>query len=143
MNVVGIDPGKLTGIFSSALNMGWEVEPDQVVAILDEMLDCPGSIDVIGMEKYVMRPQGKGRRMTAQPDALDVMGRVRQYAEDHGIELVEAQPNVTKRIVPDKLLRRARWKHTTRDGHADDGARAAGWAILVKNPEEFAKIFKM
>lgn len=141
MNVAGIDPGKLTGIFTSDQpTLGWEVEPEQVTDVLDQIRGDVG-IDIIAMERYVMRPHGK--RMTAQPDALDVMGRVRQYALDHRIVLVEAQPNVTKRIVPDKLLRRARWWHQTRDGHINDAARAAGWGILTRDPALFAEIFKM
>lgn len=143
MNVVGVDPGKMTGIFCSGWpSVGWEVEPDQVTRVLDELRDCPG-IDVLAMETYIMRPSGRGNRKTAQPEALDVMGRVRQYATDHRIPLLEAQPSTTKRIVPDRLLRRARWYRVTRDGHSNDAARVVGWAILVRDPERFAQIFKI
>jgi hypothetical protein len=138
--ILGVDPGKMTGFFHIAWPERWaEVPTNRVTATLREYHRL--GIALIACEKFVLRP-GK-RAMTAQPDALEVMGVVRSFAADHDIPVEWCQPGAAKKMISNPRLRVAGWYVSTPDMHASDAARQAGRALAVHQPDVFAKVFRV
>ncbi len=81
--------------------------------------------------------------MTAQPEALQVMGIIEAFAQDHAIPITWCQPGAAKKMVSNQRLKRAGWYVNTPDMHASDAARQALRYVAINRPEVFAQLVRL
>lgn len=146
MIIVGVDPGKITGIaiYVSADEfedpshghtiVSEEVPAREVGTFLRQWTAGIHSKNMIwAVEKFIIMP---GRPKTAQPDALLVTGIVQGLAV--GSRYVEQGPGPAKRMCNDQVLKRLGWYTPTKDGHANDAKRHIVLAMATYYQEQFA-----
>lgn len=141
MIIVGVDPGKITGlaIFVRALDGTDKIHAEEVPArevgtLLRQWTAGIHDKSMIwAVEKFVIMP---GRPQTSQPDALLVTGTVQGLAV--GSRYVEQGPGPAKRICNDQMLKRLGWYTPTKDGHANDAKRHIVLAMATYYVPEFA-----
>lgn len=149
MILVGVDPGKATGIAVWCDGCGREhpdrpdvaeVENSTTVAkvLLRMLTDHSHRPNLIALERFV-----QGSRKTRQPDALQVTGQVGVIAADLGVKVVYQQPGSAKKIAPNPLLRRIGWYVASRDQHGNDATRHVLLALATFFPETFAKLIDL
>jgi hypothetical protein len=145
--LVGIDPGKVTGIAvwwspGSFDSFGGvrpsidtaEVDADHTVPVLRRMLDGERPT-LIGVERYVQT----GRK-THQPDAYIVTGAVRSLAEELLVRCVYLAPATAKKIGRPAVLRRLGWFVKTKDGHANAASANLLALLATFYPADYAKL---
>ena len=147
MIIVGVDPGKATGIavWCDGCRMDHPTWPDcaevedatTVRAVLLRMLCEHGGLSpkLIAVERFV-----QDFRKTRQSTATEVTGQVGALAAELGIKLLLQPPGPAKKIAPNPLLRRIGWYTASRDQHANDATRHVLLALATFFPETFAKI---
>lgn len=150
--VVGIDPGKTTGMFIYAPfgRMGGfhhELKPfyawqqfgaeDAALALHSEIVDLAtryGHSGVhIAIERFIIN--SRTAKSSQQVDALEITGMVKGFAKLHTPNPVRQYMKANLRFANDVALRRAGW-YSAQMGHATDAARQA-YALLkdVDYPE--------
>jgi hypothetical protein len=147
MIIVGVDPGKVTGLAVwwdpvvwvrpklPALDVAEVADSDAVVPVLRRMLDGRRP-DLVAIERFVQT----GRRMTFQPHAQQVVGAVRSFCLEERVALVFQQPGPAKKLASNALLRRIDWSNPTPDGHADDATRHVLLVMATHHPDVFARV---
>jgi hypothetical protein len=143
--VVGIDPGKTTGMFvySPQGRMGgyqFELKPffawqqfgaDQAASVLhSEIVDLttrygPSGVH-IAVERFIIN--ARTAKSSQQTDALEITGMVKGFAALHTPNPVRQYMKANLKFASDAALRRA-WWYSTQMQHANDGARQA-YALL-------------
>ncbi len=143
--VIGVDPGKSTGIAairSGRLELVQQVPPDRVAGVIIEYLAYVDSTSIeqdtiIAYERFVTGPLTGAR--SAQPDALHLVGMLQLIAERFRCRLVSYGPDVTKRFASNALLKRlGMYVHPADVGRADandanDAVRLALVALASKH----------
>lgn len=136
MILVGVDPGKVTGIavwwspdFYDSTERGAlgpvdtaEVEYSAVRPVLLRMLNGERPTLMAG-ERYV-----KNARKTNQPEADQVLGVVRSLAEELTVRFVYQSPSPAQKIGNPERLRKLGWFVRSKDGHAN---AALGHMLLL------------
>lgn len=143
MIIVGVDPGKVTGIamFVRTLRAGDLIHAEEVPAaqagtFLRQWTAGIHDKEMIwAVEKYVMLPS---RAKTAQPDALTVTGVVQGLAV--GSRYVEQMAGPVKRLASDRVLKKLGWWQPTPDGHANDAKRQIVFAMAQYYPSSYAEL---
>lgn len=145
MIIVGVDPGKVTGIaiFLSSDEYAEphgdtihaeEVPAREVGTSLRRWTSGIHDKNLLWVvEKYITLP---GRPKTNQPDALLVTGTVQGLAI--GSRYEEQPPGPVKRLCSDAILKKLGWYTPTPDGHANDAKRHIVFAIAQYDPKRFA-----
>lgn len=144
MLIVGVDPGKITGlvVWRSFVATGshvdrQEVPADEVTKTLRRMLRFERPT-LIACERFT---RGTGTQpQSAQPDADRVIGMVRSLADELVVRCVYQSPGPAKRVAPDRVLRQLGWYIRTLDGHANDACRQVLLALATFRPEVFARL---
>lgn len=147
MILVGIDPGKVTGIavwwdpfvydseFKKSCVDTAEVENStSVVAVLRRMLDGDPPF-AVAVERYIANT-----RKTHQPAAGEVTGAVRSLCEQLSVRCVYQSPGFAKRIGTTSRLKQLGWWTPTPDGHAN---AALGHVLLLMAsfmPQRYAEL---
>lgn len=147
MIIVGIDPGKATGIaiwhdpivFDTSrygeLDVAEIEDSEAVVPVLRRMLD--GQLPtLVAIERF--RPTG--RRMTFQPHAQQVVGAIRSFCFEARVPLIFQQPGPAKKIAPNPVLKQLGWNRPTPDGHANDALRHVLRAMASHHPDVYARV---
>jgi hypothetical protein len=138
--LVGVDPGKITGISiwrsppSETTLATAEVKATDTVPTLRRMLkgDRP---NLVGVERY----KQNGRK-THQPEAYYVTGAVRSFCDDNVVRCVYQSPSSAQRIGTPRRLRELGFYIQTKDGHAN---AATGHVLLLMaqyHPETYADL---
>jgi hypothetical protein len=149
MIVIGVDPGKVTGLAvwcDHRCGSAWhtyapdtlEVEDSTVVAaMLRRMLGehAGRHPDLMAIERFV-----QGSRKTHQPHAQRVTGAVAELATELDVKLVYQSPSPALKIAPNALLRRIGWYVPTRDQHANSAQRQVLLVLATFFPETFATL---
>ena len=92
----------------------------------------------IGSERYTI-PTGRSV-VTAQLDAIMCNGALDWLSSQRDVTF-EQQPRAeVKKLVTDAVLRRLGWFKKTKDGHANDAARHAGFRLFVTRPELWLRL---
>lgn len=149
MILVGVDPGKATGIavWCDGCCREHPNKPDVAEvedsttagAVLRRMLGDHSRLpNLIALERFV-----QGSRKTRQPDALQVTGQIGALAAELGIKVVYQQPGSAKKIAPNALLRRIGWYVASRDQHGNDALRHVLLVLATFFPETFAKLIDL
>lgn len=73
--------------------------------------------------------------MTAQPDALKANGALEYVCTLRAVTFRLHPRAEVKKVVTDKVLRDLGWYKKTKDGHANDALRVAGFELLRFRPE--------
>lgn len=143
MIIVGVDPGKTTGL-AVWRQLGWETplvttevaDFNQVPTVLREML-CRQRPTLIACERFTTQP---GSRLSAQPEAPWVIGAVRSLAQDLLVRVVYQSPGPAKKIAPNPLLRKINWYTPGGGGHHNDASRHIVLALASYFPDTFAEL---
>lgn len=148
MILVGVDPGKVTGISiwwdpnfydltlrgGSALDVA-EVEDSTLVsAVIRRMLDGERP-HIILLERCRQNP-----RKTNQPEAVEVSGAVRSLAEELRVRCVYQSPSPAKKMAPSALLKRIGWWFPTPDGHQNAATAHVLLGMATYTPQRFAEL---
>ena len=149
--LIGVDPGKTTGLFlySNASRFGFldrqylhdEVDADDIAKRLSDLVvratDYVGFGGVhIAVERFIINSRtAKGSQ---QADALEITGMAKAFARLHTRNTVTQYMKANLKFANDGALRRAGW-YSSKLGHATDAARQT-YALLkdVDYPEWLA-----
>jgi len=150
MIVIGVDPGKITGIAfwcsPDAAARPWlqggpwlltEVPAYKAVkTIRMVMRSCVPTR--IACERFV---QGSGRRaMTHQPEAPELTGELRELARAYDCHFSLQLPGPAKKMAPNSVLKKIGAYLPTPDGHANDGARQVIRALALDHKPYFVEL---
>jgi len=145
--IVGVDPGKVTGlaVWCDGCGMSHPERPDTaevesstaVGAVLYRMLAEHGSAraNLIAIERFV-----QSSRKTRQPHALQVTGEIGALAANLGIKVVYQSPGPSVKIASNQRLRELGWYVYSRDQHANAAQRHVLLAVASFFPDTFAKL---
>lgn len=144
IDIIGIDPGKTTGIaeFRDHCGIGmYELREEDVVHHVQKFISVAKSREVkshpiiIAVERFTIR-QGT-HRMTHQPTALHVIGALREAFNSNSDVIISVQqPATAKKLGKKSLLHTAKLYSTTMP-HANDAARHVLVALLKYYPNFF------
>lgn len=128
MIIIGIDPGKMTGVavYDTSIPKKHPVTDEIPAAEVGKWLRTQVSFDYPGPDVRVMGEQftmSSGGVLTPQPEALEVMGVVKDMKAFLGYHLEWVLPSTSKRRAPNELLRKMGWWRPTKDGHGNDACR--------------------
>lgn len=143
--VVGIDPGKTTGMFmyspQGRIGPGWHgLKPfyawqqfgaeDAPRALHSEIVDLttrygPSGVH-IAVERFIIN--ARTAKFSQQTDALEVTGMVKGFATLYSPNPVRQYMKANLKFANDTVLRRVGW-YSAQMGHATDAARQA-YALL-------------
>lgn len=140
--VIGVDPGKMTGI--AVYSLGRFIFSDQLPAsevghFLDGFLSetrrlYPKARIVIGCERFNVG--GSTVKMTQQSDATEVTGKMRDLASKHGCTFIVQNAADAKKMGQPKILRKIGW-WTKGKEHANDAAKHALLALSSASLDEY------
>ncbi len=107
--VVGIDPGKSTGLAAlrnGKLDLARQVNGREALRYLIDYFATVSPTDAvtIAYERFTLR--NVLRVHSPQPDAMYVIGMLRTIADQYHYDLVSFRPDVTKSFASNALLRR-------------------------------------
>jgi len=89
-------------------------------------------------ERYDQTP---GRRvLTPQPEAIKANGALEYISTQCGVTFRQQSRADAKKVVTDKVLRQLGWYKSTKDGHANDASRQAGFFLHQNHPELWMKL---
>lgn len=123
--VIWIDPGLMTGVASFDLAHpafdSWQAEPDEVVRTLHERLAVADGRMQIGWEMYLSTG---GPQHGTPKHSNEIIGRLKDFALIHGVELLKPQPSSARKLGSVVFLRRLGW-YKPGQVHANDAASHA------------------
>lgn len=138
--IIGIDPGKCTGLFlyKSGKTEHHEMALPQAGDWLWSWL-LSGSVDLVVHERFIVSPGGGARTM--QLDALGVIGVAQFLCHRTKTDLAVVSKSDALKLASNDRLRQAGWwgRGFT---HANDAARVAMAAYAPRNPAWFADILR-
>lgn len=150
MIILGVDPGKITGLafwtspgeppLSITFQTPWLLTevPAQEVTKTIKMILRSRKPELIACERYVA---GTGRRaMTHQPDAPELMGELRELARSYDCHFTQQLPGPAKKMAPADVLKRIGAYLKTPDGHANDAARQVVRGLALNYRSYFAEL---
>lgn len=150
MIIVGVDPGKITGLAVLRLHWqaqlprtSWSVAEVEATAVLPRLRDLlrGDRPDAIACERFI---QGTGRRpMSYQGDAQHITGEVSGFAQANGIIFHRQLAGPAKKTGNDRVLRQLGCYNPTPDGHANDACRQICRIIATLRPDVFAQLIGM
>lgn len=149
--LIGVDPGKTTGLFlySNASRFGFldrqylheQVDADDAPKCISDLIvkatDYVGYGGVhIAVERFIIT--GRTAKLSQQTDALEVTGMVKAFARLHTRNSITQYMKANLKFANDGALKRAGW-YSSKLGHATDAARQT-YALLkdVDYPEWLA-----
>jgi len=144
LHVVGIDPGKLTGIaswtrqtFQASL-----VPADEVVPSLRTLLASWSSTEfqprvIVSTERYFLN--ATSHKKSRQYDAQYLIGAIKMLCSDEHVRFTQYPRSFTKRCGNPERLRRL-GMHTPGPDHADSATGQVIAALLEFHPDEIARL---
>jgi hypothetical protein len=144
MILIGVDPGKVTGISiwwdpdfyerAHALDVMEVDDSTKVTARIRERLDGARP-HLMAVERFHQDP-----RKTSQPAASEVTGAVRSLAEELHVRCVYQSPSPAKRIASTALLKRLGWWFPTPDGHQNAATAHVLLLMATFMPVKFGQL---
>jgi hypothetical protein len=125
------------GIAASMSTKEWAWQ--EAVSYIERWCRQPESQKLsIGSERYTM-PTGRSV-VSAQLDAIECNGALRWLSAQCKVTF-ELQPRAeVKKLVTDAILKKLGWYRKTKDGHANDAARHAGFRLFTTHPELWLRL---
>lgn len=141
MHFIGVDPGLMAGVAVLTFGNGvftmsssemtwhsaatyverWTREPDAIATVK------------VAAERYTI-PTGRSV-VTAQQEAIMCNGALNWLTARRGITFVLQPRAEVKKIVTDAVLKKLGWFTKTKDGHANDASRHAGFLLFSIRPD--------
>jgi len=149
--IIALDTGNITGICALTLGLGLTETSPQVTHSIAERpwLEAVSYAErwvrestnvTLCWERYDNTP---GRRvLTAQPAAQMANGALEYVATQCGITFRQQSRGDAKKVVTDAVLRKLKWYHKTKDGHANDASRQAGFFLHQFHPELWLRLLE-
>lgn len=147
MILVGVDPGKVTGISiwwdpdfydltdrTSPLDVAEVDDSTMVTAVIRRMLDGQRP-HIILCERCRQNP-----RKTNQPEAVEVTGAVRSLAEELHVRCVYQSPSPAKKLASSALLKRLGLWRPSDDGHQNAATSHVLLGMATFMPVRFAQL---
>lgn len=143
-SVLGVDPGKATGIFvfqwwasgrSAVHRDEWDWQ--MFCQRMPHMLEHPKRPHLVAVERFTITQ--RTAKVSAQSDPLDVIGALKFLCYVNGVELVVRSKSNTTHHGSDAQLSAAGWRHPGLR-HANDAARHALHAVAVRRPDIYQKL---
>jgi hypothetical protein len=143
IHIVGVDPGLIAGVAAlsivlpltgslittmSTAEMPWR----DAVTYVDKWTTAAKDVR-IGSERYTI-PTGRSV-VTAQLDAIMCNGALDWLSSQREVTFVLQPRAEVKKLVTDAVLRKLGWYKKTKDGHANDAARHAGFMLFSSRPD--------
>ncbi len=153
MILVGVDPGKVTGIavwwdphVYDNSEKGSDVDTAEVesstavVPVIRRMLRCDERDYyrrpfAIGVERYI-----QNTRKTHQPAASEVTGAVKSLCEELLVRCVYQSPGPAKRAGSTNVLKKLGWWTPTPDGHANAALGNMLLLMATVTPQRYAEL---
>ena len=142
--MVGVDPGKTTGIF---VFQWWEsgrsvVHRDEwdwqmFCQRMPHMLEHSKCPDLVVVERFIITQ--RTAKLSAQSEPLDVIGALKFLCFVNGVELAVQSKSNTVHHGSDEQLSAAGWRHPGLR-HANDAARHVAHAVAVRRPDIYQKL---
>lgn len=140
--VLGIDPGKTTGVFAVHIDQGvqrWQLGHDlypnhgsDIYSWVRREIDLHDEWILIAVERFVITAATAKR--SRQPEAIEVLGSLRdQVADLEHVSLVTQTSSEAKRFVADDMLKELGW-YAKGQKHANDAARHVLLALARHEP---------
>jgi len=146
MILIGVDPGKITGIAVWWSPDFWEaengkkpldtaeVEASAVARVLRRMLDGERPT-LMAVERYV-----QGQKKTHQPEAHQVIGVVRSLADELVVRCVYQNPGSAKKIGTTARLKKLGYHVPTKDNHANSATAHMLLLMATFHPTVYAEL---
>lgn len=146
LHFIGVDPGLMAGVgvltfgndvfTMSTSEMTWH----SAATYVERWTREPNAIATVkvGSERYTI-PTGRSV-MTAQQDAIMCNGALDWLTTQRGITFVLQPRAEVKKVVTDAVLRKLGWYKKTKDGHANDAARHAGFLLFSTRPDLWLRL---
>lgn len=147
MILVGVDPGKVTGIalwwdpfVYDNSPKGMDVETAEVesstsvIPVIRRMLDGNRPF-AIGVERYIQNP-----KKSHQPAASEVTGAVKSLCEELLVRCVYQSPGPAKRAGSKDTLKKLGWWTPTPDGHANAAIGNMLLLMATVTPQRYADL---
>lgn len=144
--LVGVDPGKKTGIAvwwdpnfyditgKPAIDVAEVDDSTKVPAVIRRMLDDQRP-HLIMCERCKQNP-----RKTHQPEAVEVTGAVRSLADELHVRCVYQSPSPAKRMGTTEVLRRLGWYFPSEGGHQNAASSHVLLGMATFMPVRFAQL---
>jgi hypothetical protein len=154
-HVIALDTGLVTGVCAITIATAPYITTDsgiavshtaserswlQAVAYAERWARAGDEHSTVSLcwERYDNPP---GRRiLTAQPEAQKANGALEYVATQCGVTFRQQSRVDAKKVVTDKVLRQLGWFKSTKDGHANDASRQAGFFLHQNHPELWMKL---
>lgn len=146
MILVGVDPGKVTGIavwwdpnfYDTTGKVNIDVaevdDSTKVATVIRRMLDGQRP-HLIMVERCRQNP-----RKTNQPEAVEVTGAVRSLAEELHVRCVYQSPSPAKKMGTTELLKRLDFWHPSEGGHQNAATSHLLLGMATFMPVRFAQL---
>ncbi len=149
MIIVGVDPGKVTGISMWCINCqpllpetaevsDSSAVPKMIRRMAADNDTCHCRIGMIGCERFVT-PTSHGA-LTAQPHARQICGAVESLAADLNVRCLFQGAGPAKKIAPTSLLKKIGWYVATPDQHTNHATCQLLLVIATFFPDTFAEL---
>jgi len=149
-HVIALDTGLMTGICAITVmtagsgvvanHSSGEREWILAVAYAERWARSHDRRNIVSLcwERYD-QPPGK-RVLTAQPEALKANGALEYVATQCNVTFRQQSRGDAKKVVTDAVLRKLGWYQKTKDGHANDASRQAGFFLHQNHPELWLRL---
>lgn len=151
MILVGVDPGKVTGIavwwdpfVYDNSEKGSDIETAEVesstfvIPVIRRILRADEGLQrpfAIGIERYI-----QNGKKTHQPAASEVTGAVKSLCEELLVRCVYQSPSPAKRAGSTKILKNLGWWTPTPDGHANAALGNMLLLMATVTPQRYAEL---
>lgn len=149
INILGIDPGKATGVFvlhidefdipNSIYYEGKVLEPGGVLRYADTTLDTfcninpDASRNLLSVESFLIT-SATGKK-SQQSDALEIIGQLKTLPKKYPVTLSMQGPGLAKKVATNKRLKKLGFFHSGHENrHINDAARHAIVPLLNSFP---------
>lgn len=148
LHVIALDTGLITGVCALSITPSGVTHSSsekawiQAVAYAEDWAKHGNGNGAVSLcwERYDQPP---GRRvLTAQPEAMMANGALEYVATRCGVTFRQQSRVDAKKVVPDAVLRRLGWFQKTKDGHANDASRQAGFFLHQFHPELWLRLLE-
>lgn len=142
-NLIGVDPGEVTGIALYGVRGFTSLELPGVEAATFVMTRARDRSTIsrvqIGCERWTNR--GRVGRMTSQPRAQLIIGALDEFTRGEEFVTLELQsPGDAKHAVSIEMLKELEWHRPTHGGHANDAAAQVGLLMLRYFPARWYEL---
>lgn len=144
MHIVGVDPGKISGLFiynsSDTLHLHTEIDECGRNDLLHRIEESLRSFSIIACERFTMLPSS--RRHTSQTDALEIIGAIKYIASTYDVKCELYGASEASKSGNDATLKLLGWYTPTKDHHANRAAAQVVHALTVHYPKHLQDLLE-